>query len=74
MTLIEDLRSAVGDSAVKTDPALLTPFLLDNRRRFHGSVLCAVYPKNTEETAAVMTVCARHHALVFVQEIGRAHV
>ena len=54
MTLIEDLRSAVGDSAVKTDPALLAPFLLDNRRRFHGSVLCAVYPKCTEDTAAVM--------------------
>ena len=57
MTLIEDLRSAVGDSAVKTDPALLAPFLLDNRRRFHGSVLCAVYPKSTEDTAAVMNVC-----------------
>lgn len=67
MTLIEDLRSAVGDSAVKTDPALLAPFLLDNRRRFHGSVLCAVYPKSTEDTAAVMAVCARHKALVFVQ-------
>ena len=65
MTLIEDLRSAVGDSAVKTDPALLAPFLLDDRRRFQGSG--AVFPKCTEDTAAVMSVCARHIALVFVQ-------
>lgn len=66
-TLLDDLRTAVGDSAVKTDPAFLAPFLLDNRRRFHGAVLCAVYPKSTKDTAAVLKVCARHKALVFAQ-------
>ncbi len=67
MTLIDELRAAAGPAAVKTDPALLTPMLLDNRRRFTGQVLCAVYPKTTEDTARVMTVCARHKTLVFPQ-------
>ena len=67
MTLIDDLRNALGADAVKTDPAVLAPMLLDNRRRFHGNVLCAVFPKTTDETARILKICARHEALVFSQ-------
>ena len=67
MTLLEELQAATSTQSVKTDPVYLEPLLLDNRRRFKGSVLCAVTPRSTEETARVMAICAKHKALVFAQ-------
>lgn len=67
MTLLDELRHALGDAYVQTDPNDLAPLLLDNRRRYHGRVSCACFPASTQEVADIMAICHRHKALVFTQ-------
>lgn len=67
MTLIEDLRAAIGDAAVITDPAQFAPMLTDNRRRWHGQAACCALPASTDEVSRLMAVCTKHKALVFTQ-------
>lgn len=64
MTLIEDLRAAIGDAAVITDPAQFAPMLTDNRRRWHGQAACCALPASTDEVSRLMAVCTKHKALV----------
>lgn len=64
---IEQLTAVVGINHVKTDPAEFAPKLIDNRKRWHGSVTCAVFPANTEEVSRVMRIAHAFHADVFAQ-------
>jgi FAD/FMN-containing dehydrogenase len=59
MTLLDDLRVAVGPSQVLTEGDL-SAYELDWRRRYRGKALAVVRPGNTAEVAAVVRACARH--------------
>ncbi|GIX23811.1 MULTISPECIES: FAD-binding oxidoreductase [Caldimonas] len=66
MSLLDDLRAAVGASQVLTDGDL-SAYELDWRRRYRGKALAVVRPANTAEAAAVVRACARHGVSVVPQ-------
>ncbi len=59
MTLLADLRAAVGDAAVLTDGDL-SAWEVDWRKRSRGRALAVVRPGSTDEVAAVVRTCAAH--------------
>ncbi len=61
------LISALGSDHVSENPADFAPKLIDNRRRYTGSVTCAVFPSSTEEVSKVMRIAHDFNAYVFVQ-------
>ena len=66
-SLLSDLQACLGSDRVLTDATALAPLLLDNRGRWQGRALCAVFPSTTEEVSEIMRVACRHNALVFAQ-------
>ena len=56
--LIADLAAAVGAAHTQTDEDILAPYLVDERRRYHGAALAVVSPAGTAEVAAVVRLCA----------------
>ena len=56
---IDALRQVVGERGVVTETLDLEPFCTDWRGIFHGKALCAVLPRTSQETAAVVQLCAR---------------
>ena len=56
--LIADLAAAVGERHVQTDEDILAPFLVDERRRYHGAALAVVSPADTGDVATVVRLCA----------------
>ena len=56
--LIADLAAAVGTRHTQTDEDILAPLLVDERRRYHGDALAAVWPADTPEVATVVRLCA----------------
>lgn len=66
-SLLSDLQACLGSDRVLTDAMALAPLLLDNRGRWQGRALCAVFPSTTEEVSEIMRVACRHNALVFAQ-------
>ena len=56
--LIVDLAAAVGAHHVQTDEDILAPFLVDERRRYHGAALAVVSPADTTDVATVVRLCA----------------
>ncbi|MEN3367532.1 MAG: hypothetical protein V7606_4806 [Burkholderiales bacterium] len=58
--LLEELKGIVGSMAVISDPVEMQPYLSDWRGSFSGAARCVVKPASTEETAAVVALCARH--------------
>lgn len=66
-SLLSDLLACLGSDRVLTDAMALAPLLLDNRGRWQGRALCAVFPSTTEEVSEIMRVACRHNALVFAQ-------
>ena len=66
-SLLSDLQACLGSDRVLTDAMSLAPLLLDNRGRWQGRALCAVFPSTTEEVSEIMRVACRHNALVFAQ-------
>ncbi|MCW2605869.1 MAG: linked oxidase domain protein [Frankiales bacterium] len=67
MSLLDDLRSAVGDEHVLTDDDLRSSYETDWTRRFTGTSLAVVRPATTAEVAAVVQACAAHSAAVVLQ-------
>ena len=67
MTLLDDLRDAVGADHVLTDPDLRRGYETDWTGRFSGESLAVVRPRTTEEVAAVLRACAQAGARVQVQ-------
>lgn len=67
MTLLDDLRAAVGDDHVLTADDLRSSYETDWTRRFTGTSACVVRPGSTAEVAAVVGVCGRHRAAVVLQ-------
>lgn len=66
-SLLDDLRTILGSEHVRSDAADIAPMLIDNRGRWRGQALCAVFPRCTEDVSAVMRAACRHKALVFAQ-------
>ena len=56
-SLMEDLRSIVGDSQVLHEPAMTQAYCIDWTRRFGGPALCVVRPGSVDEVAAVVKAC-----------------
>jgi len=57
-TLIERLRAVVGPRGLLTDPADTAEYVADWRRLYRGRTPAVVRPASTEETAAVLALCA----------------
>ena len=55
---VAGLAAAVGARNVQTDEDVLAPFLVDERRRYHGDALAVVSPAGTGEVATVVRLCA----------------
>jgi FAD/FMN-containing dehydrogenase len=65
--LISELRVAVGDGHVLTDPDLVAGYATDWTRRWHGDALAVVRPAHTAEVAAVVRACGAHGAPIVTQ-------
>ncbi|GAB4348580.1 MAG: FAD-binding oxidoreductase [Gammaproteobacteria bacterium] len=55
---LASLRRIVGPQGLLTAPEDLAPCLTEERGRYHGRALALVRPADTEQTAAVVKVCA----------------
>ena len=66
MTLLSELRSAVGPAHVLQDGDLST-YLVDWRKRYQGRALAVVRPADAGEVAAVVRACAAHGASIVPQ-------
>ncbi|MEO8715221.1 MAG: FAD-binding oxidoreductase [Acetobacteraceae bacterium] len=66
-TLIERLRAVVGPRGLLTDPADTAEYVADWRRLYRGRTPAVVRPASTEETAAVMALCAETNTPVVPQ-------
>jgi D-lactate dehydrogenase (cytochrome) len=55
--LIGKLAAIVGDKNVLTDPADLAPYLIDERKRYHGAARAVVRPGSTAEVADIVRAC-----------------
>ncbi|MFS8098309.1 FAD-binding protein [Lentzea alba] len=70
-TLLEALRSALGDSGVLTDADVTASYQRDMMPLApYGSPLAVVFPLNTEQVQAVVRACARHHVPVVPRGAG----
>jgi len=67
VTLLDALRSAVGDAHVLTDADLRASYETDWTGRFSGTALAVVRPASTAEVAAVVRACAAAGQALVVQ-------
>jgi FAD/FMN-containing dehydrogenase len=67
VTLETDLRDAIGERQVLTDPSVTASYETDWTRRFTGRARCVVRPANTQEVASVLRLCGRHGVAVVTQ-------
>ncbi|HEY9369923.1 FAD-binding oxidoreductase, partial [Streptomyces sp.] len=58
MNLVHDLRTALGESAVLTDPADMAAYVTDWTGSFTGTALAVVRPASTEQVATAVRLCA----------------
>jgi FAD/FMN-containing dehydrogenase len=65
--LLRDLRDAVDDAHVLTDPDLRASYETDWTRRWHGEAVAVVRPADTEQVAAAVSACVHHGAAVIPQ-------
>lgn len=66
MSLLDDLRAAVGADQVLSDGDL-SAWEIDWRRRYRGRAKAVVRPANTAQVAAVVRACVKHGASVVPQ-------
>jgi FAD/FMN-containing dehydrogenase len=67
MPLIDELQAIVGADHVFTAPQDTAPYVVDWRRRFTGTALAVVRPRDTAAVARVVRACAHHGAPVVPQ-------
>ncbi|HNH23951.1 MAG TPA: FAD-binding protein, partial [Accumulibacter sp.] len=65
--LLDQLRNVVGNDHLLTDDQTVSSLLNDWRGRYHGQARCVVRPADTAAVAAVVKICAAHHAPVVPQ-------
>mgnify|MGYP004519292027 CR=1 FL=1 len=59
-SLLDVLRPVLGDKGVVTDRSLIEPWLVDWRRRFHGTSPAIIAPDTREGVAAAVSAAAAH--------------
>ena len=55
--VIESLKSTVGPSGWLQDEADKAPYLVDERRLYRGCTPLVLRPANTEQVAAIVSIC-----------------
>lgn len=65
-TLLESLRQTLGTAHILTGEDA-APYLTDWRKNYRGNALAVVRPGSVNEVAAVLRLCAKHHAAVVPQ-------
>ena len=63
--MLDALLAIVGPKGLLTEPSDMAPWLLDWRGQRKGHALAVVAPASTEETAAVVRLCAAHGQPIF---------
>jgi FAD/FMN-containing dehydrogenase len=66
-TILDRIRSAVGDAGVITDENDKAPFLRDERGYYTGTTPMIVRPATTEEVASVVSICNQTHTPIVPQ-------
>jgi len=69
VTLIDELRELLGDDRVLDEPIELYLFSKD-ASLMRGEPTCVVFPKSTEEVAAVVRVAEAHHVPLVARGAG----
>lgn len=57
MSVVDELRAAVGTDSVLTAEADTAPYLTDQRKHYTGRALAIVRPRTTADVAAVVRIC-----------------
>jgi FAD/FMN-containing dehydrogenase len=65
--LLEQLSARLGPKGFTTDPDVIAPHLKEWRGRYVGRTPCLVSPANTNEAAAIVTLCAEAGASITPQ-------
>lgn len=58
MTVLDDIKTLLGPGGYIDDPADMAPYLTEWRDRWTGTTPLVARPKNTEEVAGVVRLCA----------------
>ncbi|MCA6248210.1 FAD-binding protein, partial [Phenylobacterium sp.] len=64
---LDRLKALVGPAGWADDPEILAPWLVEWRDRWSGSTPLMLSPASTEETAAIVRLCAAEGAPLVVQ-------
>ncbi len=56
--VLRRIAEVVGDKGLVSDPAERAPYLVDERRAYHGAAALIVRPESTAEVAEVVRLCA----------------
>ena len=70
--LLHALEQLLGPKGFSRDPADLEPWLTDWRGRYHGKAAALLSPASTQETAAIVRLCA--DAGTALVPAGRQHL
>ncbi|MDX1485655.1 MAG: FAD-binding oxidoreductase [Alphaproteobacteria bacterium] len=65
--ILSRLRQAVGERGIITDPGDMLPYLTDHRDLYEGAAGAVLRPASTEETAAVVSICAESRTPIVPQ-------
>jgi FAD/FMN-containing dehydrogenase len=66
-SLLDAIRTIVGDRGILTEPADTAPYSEDWRHLYRGRTSAVIRPATTEELAAVIKLCAAHKTPVVPQ-------
>ena len=55
---LDTLARELGERHVIRETTAMTPWLIDQRRRYHGTALAVVFPADTREVVRVVRACA----------------
>ncbi len=67
MSVLEQIKDAVGPRGWIVDAAAMAPYLVEERGLYHGAARAVVRPASTEEVAAVVRLCAEHRLPIVPQ-------
>jgi FAD/FMN-containing dehydrogenase len=65
--LLNQLSDVLGPKGFTTDADMMAPWLTDWRGKYHGAAAAMLSPASTEDTAAIMRLCAEHQVALVPQ-------
>lgn len=69
IVILTQFKVAIGDKNVLDEEIDKAPYLIDWGKRFQGSSLAVLRPKNTAEVASLVKICS-HHKIAIVPQGG----